>query len=705
MSEYDKSQGYDNVYDYNPATRPEPGQDYSGFGAHPPYTGQYVVTQAQVPSGLPTALSLVPHAQQYTATHDPVQTHYGHQYAQHPAYLETPPRQNPEITSFTPNQGHQGTKVTVYFRSIYDLDSPQIPTFLMFGFNKCQSFLQKTAQQGQMFQYALTADAPSFASTNSPSPVPLHLIFDDSSNAWESPSLEFGDFTYLDTPVYYAPESPQATTKKRKLSPEASPRRSPNKKPVTQQLGAFPRTHAQPYSSSIVPVGPPSSPFRRPSLPDAYAQHRRFSGAEYQHSAYSAPLPATQQYYGGHLGQVTPSLQTAQSPLWNYHPGVPTVTRSPSTAPMSASSRPSHLLPSPAAGNPPLIRTSTLQSPTTPGTALSSTFNPYTVYPPNAKANLKIQGDLNSMADKWTTAEWEARRRLVQFRRSQSGSDITATFESITLEERIPNSICVSCIWWEEKQECYVTSVDTISLLESLVAVRFTVEEKNRIRRNLEGFRPATVSKIKAESEEFFKLIMGFPNPKPRNIEKDVKVFPWRILGTALKKIIGKYATDAGIEQQQQARPGASPQSTTSSATSHGHAAHAYPPAMTTNAYSPHVAAPSGLGIGPSAGPPDLRLAVPFPAASQTTSWHQPSAHYAHDLSSTLRTPSTTWDFGGSYMSSSPATGLPSSAQAYQYQATQMRFPSLTSQTAPPLEHRFVPLQDYEDHSQPTTTA
>lgn len=34
---------------------------------------------------------------------------------------------------------------------------------------------------------------------------------------------------------------------------------------------------------------------------------------------------------------------------------------------------------------------------------------------------------------------------------------------------------------------------------------------------------------------------MAFPNPKPRNIEKDVKVFPWRILPLALKKIIGKY--------------------------------------------------------------------------------------------------------------------------------------------------------------------
>ncbi|KAK4544622.1 hypothetical protein LTR36_004194 [Oleoguttula mirabilis] len=754
MSEYDKSQGYDNVYDYNAATRPEHGQDYSGFATHPSYTGQYVGTQAQVPSGLPTALSLVPPAQQYAATHDQAPANYGQQYAHHPAYLETP-RQPPVISSFTPNQGHQGTKVTVYFRSAYDLDSPQVPTFMMFGLHKCQSFMQKTAQQGQMYQYALTADAPPFASTNSPSPIPLQLLFDDSTIAWESPSLEFGSFTYLDTPVYFSSESPQTTTKKRKLSPEASPRRSPAKRPSTQQLGGLPRPQAQPYQPFPLPATTPSSPFRRPSLPDAYAQARRFSGSEY-HSAYSAPLPPTQQYY--------PSQ--AQSPPWPFHQGVQSATRSPSSATMSVGTRASHLLPSPATpGNPPLIRTSTLQSPNAPGAAtpVTATFNPYTVYPPNTKAQLKIEGELNSMADNWTPAEWEARRRLVQFRRSQSGSLITATFEAVTLEDRIPNSICVSCIWWEEKQECYVTSVDTISLLESLVAVRFTVEEKNRIRRNLEGFRPATVSKLKADSEEFFKLIMAFPNPKPRNIEKDVKVFPWRILAGALKKIIGKYASyhrphdalctpsldaanhilqsasysstagalhptagpsytaprapDAGVEQQQQyqQRPVASPRSTSSSVTSQGHAAHVYASSMTTNAYSPHVAAPIGLGLGPSAGPPttDMRLAVSaVSAAGQTTSWHQPSAHYSHDLSSTttFRTPSTSWDFGGSYMSSSPVTGLPTSAQAYQYQPQpaqqqQQRFPSLTSQTGMPTENRFVPLQDYEDQSQPTSTA
>jgi len=179
-----------------------------------------------------------------------------------------------------------------------------------------------------------------------------------------------------------------------------------------------------------------------------------------------------------------------------------------------------------------------------PSVASGTAFNPYTMYP-NAKAQLKIEGDLDRMAEEWTTEEWAAKRRLVQFNRNQIGGTVTTTFKPVTPEERAPHSICISCIWWEEKEETYVTSVDTIYLLESLIGVRFTVEEKNRIRRNLEGFRPLTVSKAKADSEEFFKVIMGFPNPKPRNIEKDVKVFPWKILPHALKKIVGKYVRSA----------------------------------------------------------------------------------------------------------------------------------------------------------------
>ncbi|KAJ2888413.1 hypothetical protein FB639_000661, partial [Coemansia asiatica] len=157
------------------------------------------------------------------------------------------------------------------------------------------------------------------------------------------------------------------------------------------------------------------------------------------------------------------------------------------------------------------------------------------------KANLLFENNLDSMMIDWTLEEQECRRRLVQFWRRHENNNIFCTFKSVAAADRVPNSIVVSCIYWEERQDFFITSVDCIHLLESLIAVRFTVEEKNRIRRNLEGFRPLTVSKCKADSIDFFKLIMSFPNPKPRNIEKDVKVFPWRILPLALKKIIGKY--------------------------------------------------------------------------------------------------------------------------------------------------------------------
>ncbi|KAK1822886.1 hypothetical protein LTR12_002608 [Friedmanniomyces endolithicus] len=732
MSEYNKPPGYDDVYEYKPTTRSEHGLDYSSLGAQQTYTSQYVGTQAQVPAGLPrsTALSMVPPAQQYSGPHDPVYNqHSDQQYAPQPAYLETSPRQAPEIISFAPSAGYQGSRVTVYFRSIYDFESPPIQTFLMFGTHRCQSTLTKTAQQNDMYQYELTADAPPFSVTSSPSPTPLRLLFDESLVQWSSPTLDVGSFTYLNTSLYNylaaSPETAQGASRKRKLSPRASPRRSPTKKPSFPQLPGLSRI-SQPYANTL-PANTQIPQFRRPSLPEAYLQQRRVSSEyhpTYSTPAYSAPLPTTQQYYGGQLvGQTTPGLQPAPSPSWAYqHSGVP-ISRSPSTAAISVGERNPHLRPSPVGGsNPPLVRTSTLQqSPTTPASTIP-TFNPYAIYPSNAKANLAIEGELASMADSWSTAEWEARRRLVQFSRSQTGSVISAKFEAVTPEARAPNSICVSCIWWTEKNECYVTSVDTIQLLEALVAVRFTVEEKNRIRRNLEGFRPATVSKAKADSEEFFKLIMGFPNPKPRNIEKDVKSASYSSTAGALHapsagpSYTATRNSDAGLgydtaqaQQYQRATIGASPRSTSSSATSH-----AYAPAhtlVTTNAYSPHATgsiASSSAGLGQLPLPPDLRLAVPGAVAGegghQTTSWHQPSAHYADMAASTQQQNRDAWEYS-SYISHSPATGLPGSAPSYGYQQQPMRLPSFSAQPAMSSEARFVPLHDYEDPGQPTTTA
>ncbi|KAI8636264.1 hypothetical protein BD408DRAFT_377160 [Parasitella parasitica] len=211
------------------------------------------------------------------------------------------------------------------------------------------------------------------------------------------------------------------------------------------------------------------------------------------------------------------------------------------------------------------------------------------------KANLKLNGDLMDMITNWSVPEWQSGRRLVHFwRRTTLGTDgnlslVECGFEPMDQQlyhqqrmrdnvaavaaaaaaaaaasNSLPSSnginiknnmltgnrhggannaspIVISCIYWRERNDYFITSVDCIYLLESLIGIQFTVEEKNRIRRNLEGFRPLTVSKCKVECADFFKLIMSFPHPKPRNIEKDVKVFSWKTLPHALRKIIRKY--------------------------------------------------------------------------------------------------------------------------------------------------------------------
>lgn len=181
--------------------------------------------------------------------------------------------------------------------------------------------------------------------------------------------------------------------------------------------------------------------------------------------------------------------------------------------------------------------TTTTQQPTTQDIDAYA-FVPY-------KANLHVRGDLNTMVQQWTQEEWQQQRRLVRFWRQQTTGpeDIECTFAPISQSEHPEQAsmIVVSCIYWQEMDDFFITSVDCLYLLECLLAVRFTVEEKNRIRRNLEEFKPLTVSRSKVESAPFFRLVMGFPNPRPRNIEKDVKVFPWKSLGQALKKIIGRY--------------------------------------------------------------------------------------------------------------------------------------------------------------------
>ena len=453
------------------------------------------------------------------------------------------------VTSYNPHTGPEGSQLYVYIDSVYDLAAQTSITLnLMFATRLCPSQLTALGARGNTYQYVLTAEAPTLQSTGwHSSRVPLRIQLQDDSGIIETSPIDAGgSFYYTDGGSHHEPSSPDDLSRKRKMHVDTSEIiRVPAKRASNQQLhsGAVesypsvPYSHgdssaylktSQPHSVPLNPAGHSTS-YRsqdqrqfRPSDPSRRSSQNFSVAAISAQSLMKAPSP--------------------QMPSWGSpyastsHPGRT------SALPATSASKTSSMSSPPSSANPPLIRTSTLQSSSSSGSSAGGSFNPYAIYP-HSRATLKINGDLDSMVDHWTADEWSAKRRIVRFWRHQSGSEINTNFEPVALDDRPPSSICISCILWEERRECFVTSVDTIFLLESLIGVQFTVEEKNRIRRNLEGFRPMTVSKAKSDSENFFKVIMGFPNPKPRNIEKDVKVFPWKILTHALKKIIGKYVS------------------------------------------------------------------------------------------------------------------------------------------------------------------
>lgn len=388
-----------------------------------------------------------------------------------------------------------------------------------------QQYTQTQSQHHMVNQHDLVA-----------MPNGLPIEYDDSSSFTTGLSSDYQQpHITMSTPAVgatYAYSRPQELSRKRKASAESLRQEGPAPKRVALALqdpnGDYHdlSNGASPYSS-LVPT-----PVTVHSTSGAHLSGSpRTAGHHYSTSNASCVSIAVPSPYTPIVSPAFTTANTEQSP------------RAPSTpAPRPASTVES------TGSNPKLVRTSTMPQqsspPIGPGIMPGQTqaFNPYTLYSPDSKARLHLKGNLDNVAKDWSEEELEARRKIIIFNREQKGNDIYADFKVVTQSEWKNHPRTVNCIWWAEKKEAYVTSVDTILLLESLVAARFTVEEKNRIRRNLEGFKPLTVSKAKADSEEFFKVIMGFSNPKPRNIEKDVKVFPWKVLSVALQKIISKYS-------------------------------------------------------------------------------------------------------------------------------------------------------------------
>lgn len=466
-------------------------------------------------------------------------------------------RKAPEVTSYHPDRGPEGTPVFVFMQSGYDFNeaSPLLLS-LMFATTRCVSSVS-LEHRGLSYQYVLTASAPEFASLGwNSSRVPLRMQLQDESGL-DAGWIDVGFFQYTDRADHSNPASPEETRKRKPSAESAELKRAPAKRLPNQQLQP---SHLETYASSSYALGQPlafSQATQATPIDAAYdyllPYGRLQSHRDFRAEAGSQPRPQSQRLSSAPQSLMaapspqTPSWGSSQTHLGSSSKKSPGLSAAPAASPAS---RISTLSTPPNPATPHLVRTSTIQPP--PGSPAKLTtgttgtpFSPYALYPP--KAILQINGDLDSMAEHWTPEEWSQKRRIVQFWRSQSGTTIHMNFGPVKPDERGPNSICISCILWEERRECFVTSVDTIYLLESLIANHFGVEEKNRIRRNLEGYRPMTVSKGKPESEKFFKVIMGFPTPKPRNIEKDVKVFPWKILATALKKIVGKYVRTGSL--------------------------------------------------------------------------------------------------------------------------------------------------------------
>lgn len=156
---------------------------------------------------------------------------------------------------------------------------------------------------------------------------------------------------------------------------------------------------------------------------------------------------------------------------------------------------------------------------------------------------LEILSPIEPLATGWTEEEVERGRRLVQFTQIRTAKQILISCEVIKEVDYEPDMIVVSCIRRAGTVGCHITSVDILSLIESIAGEEFSVDEKNRVRRNVECFKPLTLSKSNNETVAFFQQVMDLPEPQPRNLSKTIKVFPWNKLEPALVKVLSKYVS------------------------------------------------------------------------------------------------------------------------------------------------------------------
>lgn len=163
----------------------------------------------------------------------------------------------------------------------------------------------------------------------------------------------------------------------------------------------------------------------------------------------------------------------------------------------------------------------------------------------NTPVRVELDPSFNDMPAAWSEKELLHERRLVRMVVDREGCNVfRIKCEAVAPDYGVLDleALVISCIRWAEKDTYVLTSVDLLHVLEHLVGETFSTQEKSRIRRNLQFLRPITVNRT--SSARLFNAVMAMDNPRPRNIEKDLKVFRWLSMYVALTKVLSKYSVN-----------------------------------------------------------------------------------------------------------------------------------------------------------------
>lgn len=167
------------------------------------------------------------------------------------------------------------------------------------------------------------------------------------------------------------------------------------------------------------------------------------------------------------------------------------------------------------------------------------------------RMDLKISGDLSSLTEDWNEDERKAGRRLVRFIRVREDSGVSLSFFPLSPQQRYEEDMqnVISCIKGPPSHlSHFVTSFDILKLVEYIVDIPLNIEIKNRARRNMAGIGSHTLAKMEVDidsadswKDDAFAKVMSFADPKPRSIEKSIKVYDWNVLRECLMRILSRF--------------------------------------------------------------------------------------------------------------------------------------------------------------------